>query len=245
MKQIIAVSAIKGGTGKSSTTSALAQAAAADGERVLAIDLDPIASTTFFLGADQNAPGSYQLLHGTPARDLIQHTEQGLDVISANQDLATETTGAGSATRLQRALEPIKKDYDWIFIDTPAVIGELTFNALQAATGLVIPLITDSNNVQCLYQIADLAHQLQGSSNPNLHIYGTVITFYSNSNINSFWRDAIIDRGREIGVPYLGTVRKGDKLKEAQSFQKSIFEYSPRCNPAQDYKEIYKSIWEG
>ena len=116
---------------------------------------------------------------------------------------------------------------------------------MQAATGLIIPLITDSNNVQCLYQIADLAHQLQSGSNPNLHIYGTVITFYSNSNINSFWRDAIIDRGREIGVPYLGTVRKGDKLKEAQSFQRSIFEYSPRSNPAQDYKEIFKSIWEG
>ncbi len=245
MKQIIATAIIKGGSGKSSTTAALTQAAAADGERVLAIDLDPQANLTFFLSADQNAPGSYQLLHGQPAADLIQHTEQGLDVIAASPDLATERTTPASAKRLQKALEPLKKSYDWVFIDTPPQMGELTFNALQAATGLIIPLETDNNSLQGLYQITDIAKQIQ-HSNPKLFIYGTVITRYdARPKINRYLRDVIAEKGREIGAPLLGVIRPGIAIREAQSMQQSLFEYAPNSKPAQDYKELYKSIWEG
>ena len=89
--QIITAAVIKGGTGKTTTAAALAQAAVQAGKKVLAVDLDPQANLSFFIGADQNAPGSYQLLHGTDAAQLIQTTDQGIDAIAASPDLATET----------------------------------------------------------------------------------------------------------------------------------------------------------
>lgn len=243
--QIITAAVIKGGAGKSTTAAALAQAAVAAGKKVLCIDLDPQANCTFFIGADQNRPGSYQLLHGSEPAQLIQATEQGIDAIAASPDLAAEKTAPGSAKRLQAAIEPLKKEYDYIFIDTPPAMGELTFNALQACTGLIIPLETDNSSLQGLYQIADIAHQMQ-RSNPDLSIIGVTVTKYEkNTKVNRFMRDAIAEKAQEIGAPYLLEIRKGTAIREAQLMQQSIYQYAPRSNPAQDYKTLFEMIQEG
>ena len=234
--QILTAAVIKGGTGKTTTAAALAQAAVAAGKKVLAIDLDPQANFTFFIGADQNSPGSYELLHGTDPAQLIQQTAQGIDAISASPDLATERTTPASAKRLQTALDPLKSDYDLIVIDTPPQMGELTFNALQAATGLIIPLETDNSSLQGLYQIADIAHQMQ-RSNPALTITGVVLTRYdSRPKLNRYLQEVIAERGQEIGAPFLIGIRPGIAIREAQA---------PRSNPAQDYKKLYEMIMEG
>lgn len=240
--QIITAATIKGGTGKTTTAAALAQAAASAGKRVLAIDLDPQANYTFFISADQNKPGSYQLLTGTDPAQLIQRTEQGIEAIAASPDLATIRTTPGSAKRLQAAIEPIKKDYDFVFVDTPPTMGELTYNALQASTGLIIPLETDNSSLQGLYQITDIAHQMQ-RSNPALSIIGVILTRYdSRPKFNRYLQEVIENTGKENGAPYLGAIRAGVAIREAQGMQQSLFEYAPRSKPAADYKEIYNLI---
>ena len=244
MAQIITTAVIKGGTGKSTTAAALAQAAAAAGQRVLAIDIDPQSNLTFFLAADQNMPGTYQLLHGTLAANVVQHSPQGLDVIAGSPDLATEKTTPASAKRLQKAIEPLKKDYDWIFIDTPPTMGELLYNALQAATGLLIPLEADTNALEGLYQIAEIARQMQ-HSNPALQILGTVLTrFDARPKINRALQEAIATAGAELEAPLLGIIRPGTAIKEAQTLQLNLFEHAPKSNPAQDYQKIFKLIQE-
>ena len=243
--QIITAAVIKGGTGKTTTAAALAQAAAQAGKKVLAIDLDPQANLSFFIGADQNAPGSYQLLHGAEAAQLIQDTEQGIQAIAASPDLATERTTPASAKRLQEAIEPIKKDFDLIMIDTPPQMGELTFNALQASTGLIIPLETDNSSLQGLYQITDIAHQMQ-RSNPALSIIGVILTRYdARPKLNRYLQEVIAERGQEIGAPYLMGIRPGIAIREAQAMQQNLYQYAPRSKPAQDYTKLYEMIREG
>ena len=240
--QIITMAVIKGGTGKTTTAAALAQAAASNKKRVLAIDLDPQANFTYFIGADQNKNGCYQLLHGAAPGEIIQHTEQGIDAIAASPDLATEKTTPGSAKRLQQALEPIKKSYDLILIDTPPQMGELTFNALQASTGLLIPLETDNSSLQGLYQITDIAHQIQ-KSNTTLSVLGTVLTRYDNRpKLNRYLQDVIAEKGKEIGAPFLMGIRPGIAIREAQAMQQSLFDYAPKSNPALDYMALFKKI---
>ena len=240
--QIITVAVIKGGTGKTTTAAALAQAAKAADKRVLAIDLDPQANLTFTLAADQNEQGSYQLLHETAPQQLIQHTEQGIDVIAASPDLATERTQPASAKRLQEAIEPLKRKYDYSIIDTPPTMGELPFNAPLAATGLIIPLEVDNYSLQGLYQITDIAHQMQ-RHNPKLKILGTVLTRYDNRpKINRYLKDVIADKGKEAGAPFLAAIRKGVAVTEAQAMQLSLFDYAPKSKPAQDYKALFNTI---
>jgi len=241
--QIITTAIIKGGTGKTTTAAALAQAAIAAGKKVLVIDLDPQANLSYFIGADQNRPGAYQLITGAAdAGQLIQQTEQHIDAITASPDLATIRTTPGSAKRLQEAIEPIKGKYNLILIDTPPQMGELTYNALQASTGLIIPLETDSSSLQGLYQIADIARQIQ-RRNPSLSLTGVLITRYdSRPKLNRYLREVIETRGREDGVPYLGEIRAGVAIREAQALQRSLYEYAPGSKPAADYMTLYKKI---
>lgn len=242
--QTITAAVIKGGTGKTTTAAALAQAAVTAGKKVLAIDLDPQANFTFAIGADQNRPGVWQLLHGTPAADLIQETAQGIDAIAASPDLATEETKTGSAKRLAAALAPIGDQYDLCIIDTPPTMGELTYNALQASTGLIIPLETDTNSIQGLYQITDIAHQMQ-RSNPALQILGVILTRYDGrAKINRYLQEVIEARGQEVQAPYLMAIRSGISVREAQAMQQSLFDYAPNSKPAQDYRQLYKMIME-
>lgn len=241
--QIITTAVIKGGTGKSTTAAALAQAATTAGKRVLAIDLDPQANLSYFIGADQNRPGTYQLLHGQDPRALIQHTAQGIDAIAASPDLATEKTSPASAKRLQQNIRPLIADYDLIAIDTPPTMGELTYNALQAATGLLIPLETDNSSLQGLYQITDIAHQMQRNSAPALSIIGCILTRYdARPRLNRYLRDTIAARAEEIGAPLIAEIRPGIAIREAQALQRSLYDYAPRSKPAQDYIELLHKI---
>lgn len=242
--KIITVAIIKGGTGKTTTAAALAQAAIKDGKKVLAVDLDPQANFSYFIGANQTGAGSYELITGTAAKDVIQITLQGIHAISASPNLATLSTSNASAKRLQKALEPIKKNYDFIIIDTPPTMGELTFNALQASTDLLIPLETDISSLQGLYHVIDIAHQMQ-LSNKDLQIAGIILTrFDGRTNINRYLRNTIAEKSAEAGIPFLLAIRTSVSLREAQAMQQSIFEYAPRSKPTEDYKKLYEMIKE-
>lgn len=246
MKHIITTAIIKGGTGKTTTAAALAQAAKHKGRRVLAIDLDPQANLSDFLEADTEHPGALELLNGAELADVIQTTEQDIDVIASCADLAAEKTEAGSVNRLKAALEPIKKKYDFIFIDTPPQMGELTYNALQASTGILIPMEADNSSISGLYQLADIVETLKEQGKKNLSFIGAIITRYNaRSKINGFMKGEIIEAAKDIGAPYLGEVRAGVAIKEAQAVRKSLFDYAERSKPATDYMKIFNKIEGG
>ena len=112
--RVISVSIQKGGTGKTTTAAALAQAAAYMGKKALAIDLDPQGNLSFALRADTRGAGAFEFLNGADFRNVIQTTAQGLDVIPASWNLATITSGKGTARRLQQAIGQITGLYDLI-----------------------------------------------------------------------------------------------------------------------------------
>jgi chromosome partitioning protein len=240
--KIITTAIIKGGTGKTATAAALAQAGVYSGKKVLAIDLDPQANLTISLGANPNEPGSVNLFKGTPAADVLQETEQHITVIAAHRDLANEQTTPGSAWRLQQALEPLKRKYDLCIIDTPPTLGELVYNALNATNGLLIPLEADTSSLQGLYQIIEIAQQIK-KNNTKLKILGTVLTRYDGRpKINQQLREIIAQVGEANGAPLLMAIRSGVAVKEAAAMQLSLFEYAPKSKPAADYMQLFNTI---
>lgn len=242
--QIIAIISIKGGSGKTSTAAALTQAAASSGYKVLLIDADPQGNAGFFLAATRG-PGTLALLEGGNAAELIQTTRQGVDVITAERDLATVKTDSASGRRLLRSLKRIRDAYDYIFIDTPSFTCDLHTNALQAATGAIIPLEADLNNLDGFYKAVEIIRQMQKGANPALKICGAVLTRYDGRpKLNRFLRDQVRLRVEEAGVRYLDEIRQSITLKEAQSFQQSLFEYAPRSQPAADYMALFQKIRE-
>ena len=239
---IYTVAIQKGGTAKTTTAAAFAQAAAYRGHSVLAVDLDPQGNLSYALAADTGRPGSYELLNGAPVSDLIQETAQGVDIIPASWNLSTITSGKGSARRLQTALEPVKESYDFIIIDTPPTAGELQYNALMAADGLIIPLQADIFNLQSLYQITDTARQIQ-ESNPGLAVTGFLLTQYDGrSTIARQMKENITIQATAMQIPYLGAIRAAVPVKEAAALQRSLFDYAPKSKPAEDYLALFDRL---
>lgn len=242
MKQTITVAAVKGGTGKTATAGALAQAAAAEGHKVLAIDLDPQSNLSMWHGADLAHAGALAAITGNPAAECIQPTACGVDIMAGGADLAGLKTAAGSGERLAQALGAVKRRYDLIIIDTAPTMGELLYNALFASTGLIIPLQADTFSLQGLYQTIDVAQQIQAKGSP-VKVLGTVCTQYNGrTKIARYMLDAITEKGAELGAPFLMAIRAGVAMREAMAFQESLESYAPLSNPAQDYRTLLHKI---
>ena len=239
---ILAVANQKGGSGKSTTAAALVQAAAHRGRRTLAIDLDPQGNLSFFLAADVTRPGAFEVLDGQPAADAIQATAGGIDVIPASWNLQTISSSRGSARRLQAAIRPLAGLYDLIIIDTPPTAGELQYNALMAADSLIIPLQADIVGLQGFYQMADTARQIQ-QGNGDLTITGYILTRSGGrSTLARQLADTIQARAQEMGIPFLMAIREAVAIREAQTLQRSLYDYAPRSKPAADYMELLDKI---
>ena len=240
---IYAVSIQRGGTAKTTTAVTLAQAAAYRGKTALVIDLDPQGNASFVLRANAgDNGGSLALLEGQPAAGLIQPAPGNIAIIPAARNLAAVSSSRGSARRLQQALKPIKRKYDFIFIDTPPTAGELQYNALQAAEGLIIPLQADILGLQGLYQIAEATQQIQ-ATNPDLKKGGYILTRYNpRSNIARKMEELIAEKSLEYSIPFYGSVREGIAIRETQALRLSLYEYAPNSNPAKDYLKIFDRI---
>ena len=155
--QVIAVVNFKGGSGKTTSATHLAQHLALTGHRVLAIDLDPQASLSALHGfqpeLDKN-PSLYDCIRyddeRKPITDIILPTNfPGLDIIPANLELqeyeydtplAMQTSSEGKRffTRLGKSLVEVDDRYDVVVMDCPPQLGYLTLTALTAATSVLI-----------------------------------------------------------------------------------------------------------
>ena len=251
---ILTIANQKGGVGKTTTTAALADGLTQRGYKVLQIDLDGQGNLTYTAGADANKLTSFEVLHGkATAKEAIQRTAAG-DIIPASPSLAgsdKDLTGEGADKRLKEALEPIKKEYDFIIIDAPPALGILTVNALTAADSLIITAQADIYSLQGIGQLYNTIAAIQHHTNKGLKIAGILLTRYNGRAILS--RD-LTDIAEQTAAQlktkvFNAKIREGIAVKEAQATGQSVLTYSPRSNPARDYsdfiEELLKDLMQG
>ena len=247
MKKIVTVTNQKGGTGKSTTAGALAAGLSLRGYKTLAVDLDAQGNLTYTFGADNTGATVLEVLTGdATAAEAIKHT-QSCDVLPANKALAGADAyikETGKEYRLKEALENVADQYDYIIIDTPPALGILTVNALTACQSVIIPSQADIYSIQGIEQLSETMKPVKKYCNPGLEIEGILLTRYSaRSVLSREVADMLEELAAKLGTKLFKTkIREAIAVKEAQISQQSLFEYSPKAKPTEDYNALIDEL---
>ncbi|HEX2127308.1 MAG TPA: AAA family ATPase, partial [Thermoleophilaceae bacterium] len=188
--KVIAFTNQKGGVAKTTTTLNLAAAFVERGHRVLCVDLDPQANLTMSQGIDPDAleASMYDVLvHRLSMREVIRKRE--VDVACASIDLAgaeiAMSTMIGRERALKKGLEPVREDYDYVFIDTPPSLGLLTINALTASQKVIVPVQCEYLSMRGLIQLQNTLSMVRDELNPDIEIEGILPTLVDNRTVHA------------------------------------------------------------
>lgn len=248
--KIIVVINQKGGVAKTTTAEAIAAGLLKQNNKVLAIDLDQQCNLSVSYAADFYKNNVYDVLIGKiKATDAIQCIDGRSDIIPAGYNLAKSDmtfTDIGKEYILKEALQDVKKQYDYIVIDTPPSLGILTVNALTAATNVVIPVQPDLFSLQGLSLICKNIESIQKYTNKNIKISGILLVRYNaRALLNKNIMQLLEKKAEELNTKLFNTkIRECIAIKEAQALNKSIFEYSVNSNATKDYKAFLRELSE-
>ena len=249
MGRVIAFANQKGGVAKTTTTLNLGVAFAEKGLRVLLVDLDPQGNLTMSQGMN---PDSIErsmfdvLVHRVPITEVIHHTEVDLAVSSidlAGAELALSSM-IGRERALEKALAPVKEDYNYILIDTPPSLGLLTINALVASEGVIVPVQCEYLSLRGLVQLENTLTMIRENLNPAVGIQGILPTMFDNRTLHS--REAVEILEENFGDRVFGTrIRKTIRYAEAPVKGSSVLKYDPTGSAAEAYRDLAKEVLNG
>ena len=244
MGKIIAVSNQKGGVGKTTTSVNLAACVAAEGKRVLLIDIDPQGNASSGLGqAAEEGRSVYPVIIGElEAKKAIVDTGFGsLDLLPSSIELAGAeielVAMPGRETLLREALQPIRERYDYIFIDCPPSLGLITLNALSACDTLFIPIQCEYYALEGLSQLMSTVRQVKKRYNPNIDIEGVLLTMYDGrlnltaqvlAEVKKYYGDRV----------FKTTIPRNVRLSEAPSHGQPVYYYDRASSGTRAYLEL-------
>ncbi|MFC9898548.1 ParA family protein [Nocardia sp. NPDC127579] len=257
MTRVLAVALQKGGVGKTTTTVNLAASIAEFGLKVLVIDLDQQADSTECLGVELGDDDAtmWEVLHldraeRVPLTSIIKASAvPGVDVAPgalALKEMERTGLGPGGQMRLARQLDEITT-YDFVLIDCPPALGELTTAALAAADDVLTPISPGPNEIKGLKRLGATVLDVQDELNPDIEIRYLLIAGYDGRTQVSKDIRAMLRRDWgdwEDGGGYVGEVRHTVRVAEATARSMPLAVHAPTSTATEDYRAIAKRIIE-
>jgi chromosome partitioning protein len=252
LPRFIAIANQKGGVGKTTTAVNLGACLAELGYRVLVVDLDPQGNASTGLGInirDLQASMYDVMLNDLPIEDCVEATAvRNLFVAPAALDLAgaeIELVPAFSREmRLRRALDLIRDDYDFVFVDCPPSLGLLTVNGLAAASEVLVPIQCEYYALEGLGQLLRNVQLVQRNLNPRLELSAMVLVMY---DARTKLADQVVHEVRDhFGEKVCNSiVPRTVRLSEAPSFGQPIITFDPTSRGSIAYRSLALEVSGG
>ena len=239
MNRTISVANQKGGVGKTTTAVNLSAALARTKRKVLLIDLDSQGNATSACGVAKNQhPTLYtSLFEDVPINNLVERCKEGFSMVPGGQDLIALEVGIrdqGKQGFLTNQIKLIKDQYDFIIIDTPPTLNQLTLEALLASTGTIIPLQCEYYSLEGLSDLVKTINSLSETTNSKNRVVGILRTMVDMRN--NLAREVSNELEKHFSQLLLNTlIPRNVKLAEAPSFGGSALLHSPKSFGALAY----------
>ena len=248
--RIIAITAQKGGSGKTTNALNIGTGLSYLGKKVLLIDMDPQASLTDGLGVipeECKRSVADVLLRKLTIPDVAVKINRNLDLVPASDELTgLEISLADHKDRnirLSAALDRVKAQYDYIIIDCGLKHELLTVNALAAADYCIIPVQAHFLASEGIPDVLEMVRNVQNRFNPDLKIAGILLTMYQSrpqlcqsvrSSVGEIYGDSIhvFDRPIEQTI----------KVAECPAAGMSILDYAPKNPAADSYRSLAQEV---
>ena len=242
MSKTIAIVNQKGGVGKTTTCVNLAAALGQQGHKVLVCDFDPQGNATSGFGVDKShSPSVYDVLLGNAPMSKAIVSTTWADVVPSNKALSGATVELIGMDRreyrLKDALEEVKDNYDYIFIDCPPSLDLLTLNGLCACDSVLIPIQCEYYALEGLSELISTLKTVRRKYNSYLDIEGVVFTMYAGrynltlqvvEQVQKYFGDKV----------YQTTIPRTIRISEAPSYGQPINYYEPKGKGSEAYMDL-------
>lgn len=249
MGRTIAIANQKGGVGKTTTAINLSACLAEKGQKVLVIDIDPQGNTSSGFGIDKDKANKtvYDVILGEV--DIIESIRKNvidnLDLIPSNVNLAgAEIDLIDIENReycLKKAIDKIKKNYNYIVLDCPPSLSMLTINAMTASDTVLVPIQCEYYALEGLTQLIQTINLVKKKLNPSLELEGVVFTMFdSRTNLSLQVVENVKDNLKQN--IYKTIIPRNIRLAEAPSHGKPINVYDSRSSGAESYRLLAQEV---
>ena len=252
--KVIAVTSLKGGVGKTTTSVNLASALARyHDQRVLLVDLDPQGhvGTSLRTQLDEGGGRLAEVLTAEQpghVMDVATYTKvPGLSVTPSDPSLAEAESllaaKIGKELILRDALQVTRTYYDVIVIDCPPNLGNLTVNALVASDLLLVPCDLSPLALKGVEGLLTQSQQIAARLNPDLDLLGVAITRYDARTASM--NQAVLDQLQENYGEALFDVKIGvnTSLARAQHEGCEIFAHAEKSRGAGHYRKLAQEVF--
>jgi chromosome partitioning protein len=245
-QRIYALCTHKGGVGKTTTCVNLAAGFAAQGRRVLLVDLDPQGNASDHLGLKvdkgDNTPAAALMLGFSTLEECVVRAFD-IDVVASGRRTvvadAAMTTTPEDQGKLREVLRSAPR-YDVVLIDCPPGFGALTLAALRASDGVIVPLVLEYYSASGLVDLFDTI-EIVRQHNPALDV-SYIFPHRSDLRVNQS-KDLLAAARAQFADRLLETcIRRDNQLSLAPSEHKPIFHHAPKSNGASDYRALTEEL---
>ncbi|HVF89003.1 MAG TPA: ParA family protein [Blastocatellia bacterium] len=243
MSKQIAIAASKGGTGKTTTTWNLGFGLALAGARVLLIDGDPQDNLRLIAGFDQSPATLASVLEGGPVEPL--EMREGMWLLpSGGRRLASALSSPDNLRAITNPLRRVISSWafenaDFVLFDCPPEFGRMTQAALSVSDYLLVPCISTWLGLRSIEQMIQFVDSHSREARIDNDRIGIVMTFYTTRRAGP---EAVRQEAKKIFRTRLlrSFIRERTELDYSQEAHKSVFEYAPHSDGAQDYTALVK-----